>query len=196
MERSQFEDLYSRYFDDVFAYTLVRADVELAKEATATTFLVAWRRRNDIPNDPKPWLLGVARRCLADERRARTRRLALDTRLRASTGQAEAWAWDPAREVVEQAVALSAFASLKPPDREILVLICWDGLTHPEAAAVLGCGEISFRVRLHRARSRFDSALAHAETDSSPASATRRARPKQPRKPKGPIACASERAAM
>lgn len=31
----------------------------------AETFLVAWRRLDELPDEAKPWLLGVARRVLA-----------------------------------------------------------------------------------------------------------------------------------
>jgi RNA polymerase sigma-70 factor, ECF subfamily len=39
-------------------------------------------------------------------------------------------------------------------DREALTLVAWDGLEPHEAAVVLGDSPGSFRVRLHRARTR------------------------------------------
>jgi RNA polymerase sigma-70 factor (ECF subfamily) len=43
---------------------------------------------------------------------------------------------------------------LKPADREVLQLVTWDGLSHAEAAEVLGCTSNAVALRLHKARSR------------------------------------------
>ena len=53
---------------------------------------------------------------------------------------------------VERDELLHALASLSEEDREVLLLVSWDGLTNAEAANVLSCTESTFRVRLHRAR--------------------------------------------
>ena len=47
----------------------------------AETFLVAWRRLDDVPADALPWLYGVARRVLANQRRSADRGAALERRL-------------------------------------------------------------------------------------------------------------------
>ena len=47
----------------------------------SSTFLVAWRRFDPVPVDALPWLIGVARRVLADQWRAESRRKALGDRL-------------------------------------------------------------------------------------------------------------------
>jgi RNA polymerase sigma-70 factor (ECF subfamily) len=71
-ETQRFERLYEEYFGRVAAYLLSRADRTFAEDALARTFEVAWRRIADVPADPLPWLLGVARRVLADLRRGQT----------------------------------------------------------------------------------------------------------------------------
>ena len=55
---------------------------------------------------------------------------------------------------------LDALASLKEDDREALLLVAWEGLSHRDAARVLGVRETTFGVRLHRARRRLVRALA------------------------------------
>lgn len=45
-------------------------DDDLAEDLTSEVFVVAWRRRHDAPADSLPWLYGVARRVLANDRRA------------------------------------------------------------------------------------------------------------------------------
>jgi RNA polymerase sigma-70 factor (ECF subfamily) len=48
----------------------------------------------------------------------------------------------------------SALHTLSDSDRELLLLVAWEGLTSAEAAAVLGISKVAARSRLHRARHR------------------------------------------
>jgi RNA polymerase sigma-70 factor (ECF subfamily) len=117
-ERGAFERLFHEHYDAVLAYALMRADVELAKDAAAQTFLVAWRRRDDMPEQVRPWLLGVTRRTLADMRRSATRRRSLVARVstmgRAGGAAAAATAAhvDPADAVAEADGVVTAFLTL------------------------------------------------------------------------------------
>ena len=54
---------------------------------------------------------------------------------------------------------LRALAELPEDDREILILIAWQGLSPKDAALVVGCSAAAFRVRLHRARKRLKQAM-------------------------------------
>jgi RNA polymerase sigma-70 factor (ECF subfamily) len=49
---------------------LIRPTRDERFEGLAETFLVAWRRLDDVPDDPLPWLYRVARRVLANQRRS------------------------------------------------------------------------------------------------------------------------------
>ena len=75
-----FEQLFDRHREAVRAY-LWRRDPELAEDVTAETFLVAWRRLDDIPAEPLPWLIGVARKIRLNQRRGDRRRDQLARRL-------------------------------------------------------------------------------------------------------------------
>ncbi|MDQ1439385.1 MAG: hypothetical protein QOK43_3014 [Acidimicrobiaceae bacterium] len=164
-ERGAFERLFHEHYDAVLAYALLRADVELAKDAAAQTFLVAWRRRDDMPEQVRPWLLGVTRRTLADMRRSATRRRSLVARVstmgRAGGAAAAATAAhvDPADAVAEADGVVNAFLTLSESDREVLRLVAWDRLPAADAAVVLGCSEAAFAVRLSRARRRLAAAF-------------------------------------
>jgi RNA polymerase sigma-70 factor, ECF subfamily len=68
-EARRFEELFRSNYRAVLAYALRRADPETADEVVADTFLVCWRRLDEVPARALPWLLGVARRCLANRRR-------------------------------------------------------------------------------------------------------------------------------
>jgi RNA polymerase sigma-70 factor (ECF subfamily) len=152
--REQLERLYERFAADIAMYALRRADRETAQDVVAETFLVAWRRIRDVPAEPLPWLYGVARRVLANQRRASSRRQALRESLRASTAGV---ASPPADLGLAEALR-----ELSDNDREVLMLIAWEGLTTREAAVALGCSDTACRLRLHRARRRLASLLADA----------------------------------
>ena len=81
--RARFERLYDAHYAAVLAYALRRTGHTIAHDVAAETFLVAWRRFEFVPVDAAPWLYGVARRVLANERRAEHRRAALAERMRA-----------------------------------------------------------------------------------------------------------------
>ena len=61
----------------VMAYALRHVDYDVAQEIVAETFLVAWRRLADVPGEPLPWLLVVARHTIANHRRSGDRRARL-----------------------------------------------------------------------------------------------------------------------
>jgi DNA-directed RNA polymerase specialized sigma24 family protein len=60
----------------------VAENVAKPDEVVAEVFLVAWRRLDVVPCDSLPWLLGVARRALANHHRAVLRAAALTTRMK------------------------------------------------------------------------------------------------------------------
>jgi RNA polymerase sigma factor (sigma-70 family) len=169
-----FEDAYRSSGTAVLGYALRRAETrEDALDVVAETFTTAWRRRADLPVDPeevRPWLFGIARRCLANATRSTHRATRLGERLAAALPGTDVP--DPARlhehSVIRQQVG-EALQQLSAEDRELVTLIAWEGLTPAQAAAALGLTPGATRVRLHRARTRLRAALdtpAHTqETD-------------------------------
>lgn len=173
---ARFRELYEAYFDTVSRYAGARAGPDMAKDATAQTFLVAWRRRTEFFSARYPigWLLGVTRRTLADERRAESRQARLCDRIAAAEPAVAPPPRDPAAVVTDRDAVMAAFSALRDGDREVLSLVAWDGLSPGEAAGVLGCSRAAFAVRLHRARSRLQAQLRLLGADFLPA---RRATP-------------------
>jgi RNA polymerase sigma-70 factor, ECF subfamily len=133
----RWERLYLSHADHLFAYASRRVGPEEASDIVAETFLVAWRRIDDLPDDALPWLYAAARNMINNSRRAEIRRDALQRRL-ASVGATEA-SDDPAPEVETRADILAAMRSLPATEREALMLIAWEDLDPRRAAAVMGC---------------------------------------------------------
>lgn len=154
-----FTDLYTTSHPQVVRYGMRRlGDAEAAGELAQDVFVVAWRRRGDVPEHSLPWLYGVARRLLANEWRYRRSAPVPTTtaRLEAMTPPAVG----EADTVAAVADLHTALATLGEADREILRLIGWEQLSIAEAALVLQCGRGAAAVRLHRARRRLAAVLA------------------------------------
>jgi RNA polymerase sigma-70 factor (ECF subfamily) len=145
----------------VRAYVLRRTAPEAADDVVADVFLVAWRRLDEVPADPLPWLLGTARRVLANRRRSQQRAFALRDRLVSEPASGAA-----APAGTDHRVA----GALAERDRELLMLIAWEGLSVTEAAEVLGVRAGTVAVRLHRARQRFARALSAHDAPLNPMS--------------------------
>jgi RNA polymerase sigma-70 factor, ECF subfamily len=166
LERQRFERLYREQFGRVAAYLLARAERDLASEAISKTFEITWRRISDVPQEPLPWLLGVARKVLADLRRTQGRQDALVERIAASGPDSTG---DHADALIGREGVLAALGRLTDLQQEVLLLIAWDGLTQREAATALGCSRGAVALRVHRARRRLEQAMAEiAQEEQAP----------------------------
>ena len=162
----RFERLYARHGRAVLAYALRRTTTDDAADAVAETFLVAWRRLDDVPvDDARLWLYGAARRVLANQQRSERRRQRLGERLRQ---ELPAVLGSMAPLEPQTSGVRAALAQLGAEDREVLRLSAWEELTPAEIATVLGVSPVAVRSRLHRARRRLRHALAH-ESGREPA---------------------------
>jgi RNA polymerase sigma-70 factor (ECF subfamily) len=161
-DRERFERVFRDNARTVLSFALSRTQPEEAKDVVAQTFFVAWRRFAELPEEPLPWLIGVARRTLADGRRSDRRREALWGRL--SGGYSTAGIdIDVAEQLHLRGSIGPALQALSPDDRDILVLVAWEGFTVEQLAEALGCSKPTASVRLHRARRRFASLLDEAD---------------------------------
>lgn len=171
-DEDRLEQLWREHSPAVLNYARRRTgSVEDAGDVVAEVFLTAWRSIDSLPkgHDARLWLFGVARRRLMNQTRtlARRNRLAeriIDAARIHDTEQRGAGESDTAERVRE------ALLRLTPADRELVTLTSWDGLTPADAAAVLGIGAATARVRLHRARQRLRVHLQHlgVRTEASP----------------------------
>lgn len=137
----------------VLAYALRRTSRDDAADVVAETFLVAWRRLDDVDERTAlPWLYAVARNVLLSQRRATRRQQAIAERVAVRLPEAGEMPSGQPR-------VLDALAALAEGDREVLMLAAWEELSSSEAARVLGCSATAYRIRLHRARGRLRERL-------------------------------------
>lgn len=126
---------------------------DLLGELFVTAFEQRGRYRAELA-DARPWLYGIATNLIRRHHRAEaTRYRALGrTPLTLVTP-------DGAPEAVAQADAealrprlAAALATLKAPDRDVLLMLAWGQLDQAEVATALGIPLGTVRSRLHRAR--------------------------------------------
>lgn len=148
-----FDDVFATTYPDVLRFAARRVGADRAADVAAETFLVAWRRRDDLPRDNvRAWLFRVASNVIANSSRAEVRQARVAGRLQVVPDE------PLDGDGVDVLRVRAILASLPPDDQEALRLVEWDGLTPAEAATVAGCSTVAFRVRLHRARNRFAAA--------------------------------------
>lgn len=158
--------LYARHVDAVFHFAVRRCrNPEDVADLVSTVFLEVFsaaasydRRRGEA----RVWLLGIAARCLADQRRSDYRRSELVTRL----GTVPRFLADE-HERVEAMVDASrlapsaerALAELTDAEQALFLLVAHDGLPVADAARSLGLTPVAGRMRLARARRKLRAAI-------------------------------------
>ena len=150
-----FERLYAAHHRAVLAYCARRASRWDAWDAAAEVFVVAWRRLDDIPpaDEARAWLIGVAFRVLANQRRSASRRARL---LERASGD-RAWTPMPDEQLLrneEDRELIDALTRLSRTDREIIQLNLWEELCPGDIAAVLGISRDAVDQRHSRAKRR------------------------------------------
>lgn len=152
---TRFDRLWADHAAAVVRYARGHVLPDDVEDVVAETFVVAWRRLEEVPAFGLPWLLGVARGVSANARRARRRQGALHDRLLAVADGELPGPPEDVWPLLDDSPAIAALHALSDADRELLTLLAWDGLSQEEAADALGCSRGALKVRLHRARRRF-----------------------------------------
>lgn len=170
--QARFESLYLDHHRAVHRYAMRRTDVGTVDDVVNETFIVAWRKLDAIPHDDAlPWLFAVARRVLSNQRRSAVRRHALAERIVMSTEPPQVAAEEDAlADRFGPGRIRAALERLGDGDRELLMLVYWDGLDGARAARVLGRSHGSVRVALSRARRRLRRLLEDEEQVAGPRS--------------------------
>ncbi len=153
-----FGELFDSFAPHVYNHAFrLTGDWAAAEDVLSLTFLEAWRNREQISPEGgslRPWLLGVATNVVRGHYRARRRHRETLARLGLELDVA-----DFAEDVVgrvDDAARIAAMhrslARLRGPERDVLALCAWSGLSYAEAAEALGIPVGTVRSRLARAR--------------------------------------------
>ncbi|MEU6122050.1 RNA polymerase sigma factor [Streptomyces sp. NPDC047123] len=164
-DSAAFPELFDAFARAVYNHAFrLTADWGVAEDVMSETFMEAWRLRTKVDAEGgslRPWLLGVATNVARNRMRG-------DRRYRAAAAAAMAEAERGAQEIPDHAgvvagqvddrrrlaATLRALSALKRPEREVLALCLWEGMSYTEAAAVLAVPVGTVRSRLSRARKR------------------------------------------
>lgn len=162
-ERAVIRSAFRDTAPDLLAYFERRlVDREEAADLLGQTMLTAWRRVDKLPADPEQqrmWLFVVAANTLSNHRRTWQRRLDLADRLRDHLATAT-----PAAEPGEAHSVRDAVLRLHEAQRELVMLIHWDGFTIVEAAEILGLNASTARSRYAAAKAALREALVEASS--------------------------------
>lgn len=144
---------------DLLGYFERRVDPRAdAADLLAEVMLTAWRRVDQLPEDPerrRMWLFTIAGHVLANHRRSARRRSALADRLRGLVAVPS-----PGPDPGEAHAVRDAVRRLPAAQRDVVTLVHWEGFTLAEAAEVLGLNPSTARSRYAAARSALHAALA------------------------------------
>jgi RNA polymerase sigma-70 factor (ECF subfamily) len=152
---------FDRHVDTIHRYVARRIGDDEAAELTAETFRIALERFDRY--DPerggeRPWLYGIASNVLRHHWRGEQRRLrahlhhAIESHVPIGDPLIGAEVRVDAQRRLEQVV--TAIEQLDPQDRDLLILIAWEGCTSSEAAQALDIPAGTVRSRLNRIRAR------------------------------------------
>ena len=148
----------------VYAYVAYRiGDGPDAEDVTSDVFERALRFRpsyDSSKGEPAAWLVGIARRVIAD---------------RAAAGTPLALAGEPSRDEEDETITRldvrTAVAKLDERERELIALRYGADLTARQIGRLLGVRTNAVEVALHRARARLRGELEPAAADATPAAA-------------------------
>ncbi len=152
LAEQRFQEIYRQNQRQILAYFLRRTDAASARDGASDTFLIVWRRLDDVPADDRtlPWLYGVSRRVLANQRRSRDRYAALGKKLGQTTPSEERSPEVVVLRRAEDRELLDAVGRLRAADQEVLRLAVWEELPHAQIGEVIGTSAHAITQRLHR----------------------------------------------
>jgi RNA polymerase sigma-70 factor (ECF subfamily) len=165
-DRAAFDDLVRRYRARIYALTLhLTGSRSEADDITQDVFTRAYQQLHTFAGRSEffTWLYRIAVNRSLNARRdtARRRTSGLDDPRVQAAVAVDAWG-DPRRAAeLRQTYArlVTALDRLSPTLRSTVVLVSLQGLSHDEAAAVLGCSPGTVAWRIHEARNQLHAAL-------------------------------------
>ena len=152
-----FESVFSEHGQAIVKFLYRRGAYAEAEDLAAETFVVLWRKRDEVPDGAElPWLYKTAGLTLSNWfRKKKSLPLGYATESLDSVDSN-----DPASLVMENQGMRTVLAELSERDREIILAVAWEGLTGQALADYLGVSRNAADVALSRARKRLEEAIA------------------------------------
>jgi RNA polymerase sigma factor (sigma-70 family) len=172
-DSERFALIFDRHGPAIQRYLARRLGADVAEDLAAETFLTAFHKRKRYDQarpDARPWLYGIATNLVSRHRRAEVRWYRLRQAVPPERDQ-DSHADEVAAQVTAQAMGQLlgfALAELTERDRDVLLLIAWEGLAYDEVAAALGIPVGTVRSRLNRARRKVREVLDAPEHATNP----------------------------
>lgn len=145
--------LYERHVHAIFRYVMIRVGSrEDAEDLVEKIFVKSWRSLDSYRARKasfRTWLYRIARNTIIDHYRQRTRECGLEEAH--GTGARGPSPEDHVAAQEERTDLLTALGRLRPDHQEVIALRFADGLSHAEAADMMGRSEAAVRVLQHRA---------------------------------------------
>ena len=158
--------LFERHFPAVFSYAVRSIGAVEGEEIASEVFVQAFssRRRFDLTyRSARPWLLGIASNLVSTRFRSFERRSRAYRRARGRDHETEEFETEVAERVDASSHserARDALAALRPPERTVVSLFVFGGLSYQEIAQVLDLREGTVKSRLSRGRANLRNTLA------------------------------------
>lgn len=167
MDELQIGRLYEQHAPAVHGYLARRVGRQDAGDLLAEVFVAALTARARFQPHASashlPWLYGIAGNVVRQHLRTRRPGSLIEAPEREDTTVD----WDAVDDRLDATARRgslrTALAALSPTDRELLLLVAWEGLNPAQAAESLGITPQAARTRLHRARSRAQQQLDELE---------------------------------
>lgn len=157
-DRDALSCLYDRYVRQVFSLALRMVENQsLAEEITQDVFLTVWTRGQTYRTERGPfpaWLLSVTHNRCIDELRRRRRRARIPTvdidGLRAEPATPPDDVLNKVFKLLDRERILDALGHLPPPQKQVIMMAYFQGLTQSEISQALGTplGTVKTRMRL------------------------------------------------
>jgi RNA polymerase sigma factor (sigma-70 family) len=156
-DREAFGEIFRRHARAVFAICYWRTgDAAMAEDVTSVVFLEAWRRRDLVVLEQRsalPWLLGVANHTSRNATRSLRRYTQALKRL---DGHRQLLTDDGVIDRIDAQASFKMISDvtrdLSEPEREIVLLVFWSGLSYEATSVALGVPVGTVRSRVSRTR--------------------------------------------
>jgi RNA polymerase sigma-70 factor (ECF subfamily) len=149
VKEAEFESIFEANKDTVFAFVWrMTGSPEIAEDIAQECFLLLLKAPgsfNGSRGSHRAWLLGVARNLLLKRWRAEGRWVSLED-------DAVMWSDPPLADWSAIEKIAHAVQGLPPLQREVVVLVEYEGMTLQEAATAVEAEVGTVKARLHRAR--------------------------------------------